>query len=212
MSKQTNSYQVPCSPHIFKLLTMFLPCIPGQKLITILLEWRPYTQRQSQEQHQFCNTPCRLPRSGIFSSPDTKADKTVLCIQSAPHRAGYISHLFYVPVGQRHGPIFSLTLSASLGKPAEGYPASRAMHFLSSEAARPLQGAMWRGRRINSWLPLYNSYHLRSRDLLLTELPADEEEHNNIVTGEQHKLVLALSRALLSSLYFDHLMIDGNFL
>lgn len=91
----------------------------------------------------FCNTTCQV---WGLPSPNTKPDKTVLCTQSTPHKAGYFSQLFYVPVGQRHGPIFSLTLSASLGKPAEGYPAmdtttsSSAMHSLSSEAAKPLRG------------------------------------------------------------------------
>lgn len=52
LSKQINSYQVPCSPLIFKLLTMIISCIPDHKLITILLEWSPYTQTQPQKKQQ----------------------------------------------------------------------------------------------------------------------------------------------------------------
>ena len=77
---------------------------------------------------------------------------------SASHKAGYLSHPLYVPVGQRHDPIFSLSLPASFGSPAEGYPGSSAIHFLSSEATMPLRGAVWWGGRRNSWLPSHNSY------------------------------------------------------
>lgn len=115
---------------------MILSCIPSHKIITILLG-APKPRDSLRRSSSFCNTACQV---WDLPSPNTKPDKTVLCIQSAPHKAGYFSQLFYVPVARRHGPIFSLTLSASLGKPAEGYPASSAMHSLSSEAARPLRG------------------------------------------------------------------------
>lgn len=173
LSKPTNSYQVPCSPHFFKLLTMFLSCIPGHKLTTLLPEWRPYTQRHPQRKQQLLEHCLLAYQVWDFISLDTKPDKTVLCVPSAPHKAGHFSHLFYVPVGQRHGPIFSPF--CIFGQACwRIQPAVPCISLIQK-----LQGPFRREKE----LPLHNSYHVRSGDHPLTELSVHDEEHNNKVTG-----------------------------